>query len=727
MLQIREEYETKIEEILGRMTLEEKIGQLNQLRGNFSTGLEDGRKINLESEVRASHVGTVLNLNKLEEKRRIQEIAVNDTRLGIPIVFAMDVIHGFQTIFPIPLAQASSWNLEAIERSERIAAIEASAAGYHWTFTPMVDVSREPRWGRVMEGAGEDPWLGAKVAEARVRGLQGDDLSKHDTILACAKHFAAYGAPEGGREYNTVSMSDTDLREVYLPPFEACVKAGVATFMCAFNLLNRVPASCNRYLMRQILRDEWGFQGFVVSDYNSIREVINHGAAADASEAARKCLQAGCDVDMMGRVYIDELQALVETGEVEEKLIDESVRTILRIKFNLGLFDDPYRYFNEERFKTTLLKKEHLDFSRVFATECMVLLKNDENFLPLKTDAGKSIALIGPLADTAKSSALYGAWSAWGREEDTVTIHQGLRAALPDTEIHLSHIDHFEEDITPEEMAQAVEAAKKADIAILALGEHGWMSGEGNSRADIGLPCNQLELVKAVHAVNPNVVCVIVAGRPLAIQWLEDNVPAVLMAWQPGTMAGHAIADILFGKANPSAKTTMTFPRMVGQAPIYYNQMNTGRPKPTEEATGPVSRWRDCYNAPLYPFGYGLSYTTFEYGPVSVSKEQTKVSEGLEVSCTVKNTGKRAGKEVVQFYIRDISASIARPLKDLKGFEKIHLEAGEEKEVRFAVTREALSFWNAESEYVFEPGFFDVGIGPDSSKVEMKRVEVLEG
>jgi beta-glucosidase len=712
----------RIESLLRQMTLKEKVGQLNQLRGNFSTGTEDGREINLESEVRAGRVGSVLNLNPLDDKIRIQKIAVEETRLGIPLIYGFDVIHGMKTIFPIPLAQAASWDLQSIEQAERFAAIEASATGIHWTFAPMVDVSREPRWGRVMESAGEDTWLGCRIAEARVRGFQGDDLSRHDTILACAKHFAAYGAPEGGREYNTVSLGDGDLRDIYLPPFKAAVDAGVATFMCAFNTLNRMPCSSNGYLMNDILREEWGFPGFVVSDYNSTEEIINHGVASDRADAAKQCLEAGCDMDMMGRIFVEHLEALVESGRVLESTIDQAVRRILLCKEHLGLFDDPYRYFDQNRFDTLPGKAEHHEFARAFAADTMVLLKNEDNVLPLAPDI-KTVALIGPLADTNAELALMGGWMACGNPDETVTIAEGLKAQLDKhTDLLLAPIPHLEGDITPEEIAAAVEIAGKAEVVILALGEHGIMSGEAQSRTDIGLPFNQLELVRAVHAVNPRIICVLTCGRPLTIAWLEAHVPGILVAWQPGSTGGLAIADVLTGKVNPSAKLTMTFPRTVGQIPIYYNQLNTGRPKINESAYWMVSSWRDCPNAPLYPFGYGLSYTTFEYGEIEVDKDTVENNASLQVSVTIQNTGRRPGKEIVQLYVRDLGASISRPLKELKGFRKTALHAGEAKSVSFRLTHDDLRFWNNRAEYVFEPGAFEIHIGPNALDTQFKHV-----
>jgi beta-glucosidase len=711
-----------IETLLNKMTLKEKVGQLNQLRGNFSTGTEDGREINLESEVRAAHVGSVLNINSLEEKIRIQKIAVEETRLGIPLIYGFDVIHGMQTIFPIPLAQSASWDLEAIEQCERYAAIEASAAGNHWTFAPMLDVSREPRWGRVMEGAGEDTWLGCQIAQARVRGFQGDDLARHDTILACAKHFAAYGAPEGGREYNTVSIGQSDLLQDYLPPFKSAVDAGVATFMCAFNTLNGVPCSSNAYLMQDMLRDKWNFEGFVVSDYNSIAETINHGTASDMADAARQCLPAGCDMDMMGRAYIDHVAELVHDDKLDESIVDQSVRRILLCKHLLGLFDNPYRYFDRERLETTLMKQEHLDYARTFAADTMVLLKNERDLLPLNTNK-KDIALMGPQADTQDELSLMGNWMAWGNPEDTVTIATGLKDQLPEsTALHTLALSSFEGPISQEDIQKAAELAAKCDTVILAVGEHGKHSGEAQSRTEIGLPDNQLALVKAVHAANPRTICVITCGRPLTIPWIDENIPAILIAWQPGIMGGHAIADILTGRVNPSAKLTMTFPRSVGQVPIYYNQLNTGRPKLSENRSGPISCWRDCPNAPLYPFGYGLSYTSFEYGNMTIDKKAIPAGDTSMITISVKNTGQYPGKEIVQLYIRDMVASIARPLKELKDFKKITLEPEEAKTVTFQLNSEQLKFWNNQSEHIFESGEFEIHIGPNSRDTQCETV-----
>ncbi|MBZ0256338.1 glycoside hydrolase family 3 C-terminal domain-containing protein, partial [bacterium] len=561
--------ETRIDELIAKMTLAEKVGQLNQLNGGYATGTDDGRRIDFEGAVKKGEVGSFLNIVDLDYQKTLQNIAVKESRLGIPLLYAHDVIHGYRTIFPVPLAEAASWDLDAIERSARIAAIEASAAGLHWTFAPMVDIARDARWGRVVEGAGEDTYLGSRVAKARVRGFQGDDLSRPDTIVACAKHFAGYGAAEGGRDYNTVDMSVRQLREVYLPPFHAAVDAGVGTVMNAFNVLNRVPASSNELLVKQILKGEWGFEGLVVSDWNSFGEIVIHGAAKDKAEAAFKAISVGSDVDMEAKAYYDHLADLVESGAVPERWVDDSVRRILRIKFALGLFDDPFKYISKSRQKKVTMSQEHLDAARDVARKSIVLLKNEGGLLPL--DKSQTLAVIGQLADSKTNEDMIGTWFAQGKNEEVTTLLEGLKAAASkDATILYAAGGKAHGDCPPDMIEEAVKTARQADAVVLAVGENGDMSGESKSRAYLGLPGNQLDLVKAIAATGKPVVMVLMTGRPLTIEWSAQHIPAIVNAWQLGTMGGYAIADVLYGDYNPSGKLPISFPVTVGQCPLYY-------------------------------------------------------------------------------------------------------------------------------------------------------------
>lgn len=717
--------ESKIDSLLNAMTLQEKIGQLNQLRGQFSTGTEDGTTITLEDEIRNGRMGSVLNADGLDYKKELQRIAVEESRMGIPLILALDIIHGFKTIFPIPFGQSASWDIGMIEKSERIAAIEGSADGFHWTFSPMVDIARDPRWGRVMEGSGEDTYLATKIAVARVKGFQGDDLSAENTILACAKHFAAYGAAEAGKEYNTIDVSEIVLREVYLPPFKAACDAGVGTFMNAFNVVERVPASCSKLLVKQILKTEWGFEGFTISDWNSFGELIPHGVAKDGYEAAKYCFEAESDADMMSRVYIDNLEQLVKDGVFTQADIDKSARRVLRIKFLLGLFDDPYKYFDEERQKNMIMTQEHLDFAKEFARETFVLLKNEANTLPLKNDL-KTVALIGPMANDCEHDNYMGTWSAYGDKNDVVTIYDALKDRFGDDMEILTSEGCQPYGVTDDTMIQnAVEIAKQSDVVILAIGENGDMSGEAKSRTDITLPGDQEKLVNAILETGKPVVAVIFSGRPLVLTELAETIPAMLAVWQPGTMGGPAIVDVLFGECNPSGKLTMTFPRTLGQVPLYYNALNTGRPRHDDDDSRYISRYIDESNHPLYPFGYGLSYTTFEYSDITLNETQMKMDGTITVSVDVTNTGDVAGKEVVQLYIRDLVASVSRPVKELKAFEKIALESGETKTVTFELCAEDLKFHNADLEYVAEPGTFKVFVGTNSAEVKEAEFELL--
>ncbi|MBI1390526.1 MAG: beta-glucosidase BglX [bacterium] len=712
--------EAKVDDLLARMNLAEKVGQLNQLNGGYATGTQDGRRIDLEESVRSGIIGSFLNIVDLDYQKSLQKIAVEESRLGIPLLYAHDVIHGYRTIFPIPLAEAASWDLEAIERSARIAAIEASASGLHWTFAPMVDIARDPRWGRVMEGAGEDTYLGSRIAEARVHGFQGDDLSRSDTIIACAKHFAGYGAAEGGRDYNTVDVSERVMREVYLPPFHAAVNAGVATLMNAFNVLDRMPASGNKFLVKQVLKGEWNFQGFVVSDWNSFGEMVIHGVAEDNREAAKLAIAAGSDMDMESKAYFDYLGELVSKGEIPEEWVDDAVRRVLRVKYELGMFDDPYKYIDPARKEKVTLSDEHLQAAREVARESIVLLKNEGGLLPLKKNIEK-IAVIGQLADSKKFEDMMGSWPAQGKNEEVVTPLEGVKAKVSTQTVVTYEPGCRDHGVCPPELIdRAALAAAEADCVILVVGENGDMSGESKSRAHIGLPGDQLDLVKAVVKAGKPVVMVLMTGRPLVLDWCAEHVPAIVNAWQLGTMGGHAIADVLFGDYNPSGKLPISFPAAVGQIPVYYNHLNTGRPRPPQDVPY-VSKYIDCPNEPLYPFGYGLSYTTYEYSAPRLNAETININHTLTVSVDVKNTGSVMGDEVVQLYIRDLVGSVAQPVKELRGFDKIHLNPGESKTVEFTLDSGDLAFWTEDMKFQPEPGEFEVFVGTSSSDCKKAR------
>ncbi len=707
--------EAEIRSLVEHMTLAEKVGQLTQHSYGMTLTGPAGQPITPEDEIRRGRMGSLLNATGAKKTRELQEIAVKETRLGIPLLFGLDVIHGYRTIFPVPLAEAASWNLEAIELSARVAAIEAAAAGVHWTFAPMVDIARDPRWGRMMEGAGEDPYLGALIAEARVKGFQGENLGSPDTILACAKHFAAYGAAQAGRDYATVDISNRTLHEIYLPPFEAAVNAGVGTFMNAFNELNGIPCTANPYLLRELLKKQWGFEGFVVSDWDSIREMIVHGFATDRSHAGMLAMHAGVDMDMMSAIYMEHLEELVLQGAVEMPQINEAVTRILRVKAGLGLFSDPYRYCNEQREKEMLFHVDHRKMAQNMARESMVLLKNDSQTLPLRKDI-KRLALIGPLADNQADPM--GAWSAKGETKDVVTLRQGiLDAMLPGTEVVYAlgcSIDGNDTDINA--MAQAVRVAQQADVIVAALGESREMSGEAKCRGDIGLPGRQLALLKQLHATGKPVVLVLMNGRPLTLVWPSENIPAILETWLLGTQTGPAIAEVLFGDANPSGKLPVTFPHAVGQIPIFYNHKMGGRPPVKDQAYR--STYFDMPFEPLYPFGFGLSYTQFAYSPIRLSQAQTSHRDTIQVSITLTNAGAVAGAEVVQLYTRDLKASVTRPVKELKGFQKIQLEPGESREVTFTLTTRDLAFYNQQMQRVTEPGTFQVFVGGNSRDLQ---------
>ncbi len=706
------EIEHRIDTVLAKMTLEEKVGQMNQIStGGAATGPVLGSNDDM-ADLRAGKIGSILNLVGAERTRKAQEIAVKETRLGIPLIFGLDVIHGYRTIFPIPLGETASWDTAGIRESARIAAIEASAQGVQWTFAPMVDIARDPRWGRIMEGAGNDPFLGSMVAKARVEGFQGNDLADNNTIVACAKHFAAYGAAEGGRDYNTVDISLRTLNDIYLPPFHAAVEAGVGTLMNSFNEIAGVPSTANPYILRDKLKGEWGFTGFVVSDWNSVGELVNHGVAADKSQAAELAIKAGSDMDMCSNSYIKNLPALVKSGAVDEKLIDDAVRRILRIKFRLGLFDDPYRYCSTEREKELLLYPSHVEHARDIARKSIVLLKNDNKILPLSKKT-RTIAVIGPLADS--QADLISNWSAKGRPEEAVSLLTGIRKKLTGTNILYAKGCEITGD-SKEGFGAALSAARRADVVIVAVGESGMMSGEAHSRSDISIPGVQVDLLKELHKTGKPVVVVLMNGRPLTFQWTAENMPAILETWFLGTEGGDAIADVLFGDYNPSGKLPVDFPLSVGQIPVYYNHKNTGRPYAKGDFF--TSRYLDIPNTPLYPFGFGLSYTTFSYSDISLSKPEIAFGEPLVVSVKVTNTGDYDGEEVVQLYIRDLVASVTRPVKELKGFKKVMIKKGETVDVNFTLTSDDFKFYDNNMKYVAEPGDFKVFVGTSSDDVK---------
>jgi beta-glucosidase len=716
-----ESIDKKVSELLAKMTLEEKIGQLEQQSGN--PGNEKDLK-NLATLIQKGGLGSILNIRGAKYVNQIQEIALKQSRLQIPIIFGFDVIQGYRTIFPVPLAQASSWDLKLIEDIETIAAREATAAGIKWTFSPMVDIARDPRWGRIVEGAGEDPYLGTLVAEARVRGFQGTDLAAPDRVMACAKHWVGYGAAEGGRDYNTTLIPENELRSVYFPPFKAALDAGVGSFMSAFNDLNGVPASSNNFTLNKVLRQEWGFKGFVVSDWASIKETITHGYAATEEDAARMSFLAGVDMEMASELYQKYLPGLVTNRKVTEEQINRSVRRILTLKYRLGLFDNPY--IDETKEQAILNDPKHIQFTKEASIKTQVLLKNKNNLLPLSKNV-KSIAVIGPLADDQDSPL--GWWRGDGRTESVVTILKALQQKVEaqkrnKTEIFYSAGCTIKFECSADSIQKATETARKADVVILVVGEHGKMSGEANSRSRLDLPGQQQELVESVNAVNPNTVVVLVNGRPLAIPWIADNVPAILETWLGGQQAGPAVADVLFGDANPGGKLTATWPRSVGQLPVYYNHKNSGRP--ADENNHDSGKYTDEKIAPLFPFGFGLSYTQFKITNLKLSSYTMKPSEKVTVSVDVENIGAREGSEVVQLYIHDVAASITRPVKELKAFKKISLNPKEKQTVEFQLGKESFSFIGQDMKPTIEAGDIEIFVGNSSDNVIKSKLTLVD-
>ena len=714
----------KIEALLSIMTIEEKVGQMNQYNGFWDvTGPapEGGSAEKKYEHLRKGWVGSMLSVRGVKEVRAVQKIAVEESRLGIPLIIGFDVIHGYKTLSPIPLAEASSWDLKAIKKSAAVAAAEASAVGINWTFAPMVDIARDARWGRVMEGSGEDPFLGSKIAQARIYGFQGNDLSAVNTIAACTKHFAAYGFAEAGKDYNTVDIGTSTLYNIVLPPFKATVDAGVKTVMNSFNEINGVPVTGSAFLQRDILKGKWGFKGYVISDWASIREMITWGHAKDKRQAAKIAAIAGSDMDMEGNVYIEELVQLVKEGVVKMSVLDDAVSRILRVKFELGLFEDPYRYCNEAREKEMIGNPKHYEAVLDMAKKSIVLLKNEKHLLPLKKE-GQKIALIGALASD-KSSPL-GSWRIASDDETAVSVLEGMQDYTGNTlsytkgaTVYNGKAEFLHEvnlnKTNKSGFKAAIKAAKTADVVVMVLGENGFQTGEARSRTDLQLPGVQQELLEAVYKVNKNIVLVLNNGRPLAITWADKHIPAIVEAWQLGTETGHAVAQVLYGDYNPSGKLPISFPRNVGQAPIYYNYKNTGRPI---DKDGNVfwSHYVDVEKTPLYPFGYGLSYSSFEYSNLKLTSNSFNIEAEINVSVQVKNTSSVDGKEVVQLYIRDLVGSVTRPVRELKGFELVPLKAGETKEIKFTLNKETLGFYNNNGDYIVEPGDFKIFVGGNS-------------
>jgi len=720
----------KVEELLQKMTIDEKVGQLNVIVGEtIVTGptMYTATSDKFDELIRKGKITGLFNVHGAEYTGRLQKIAVEQSRLKIPLLFGADVIHGFKTVTPIPIGEAASWDLDLIERSARLTALEASASGINWNFAPMVDIARDARWGRVSEGSGEDPYLGSLIAAARVKGMQGNKLGQPGTLAACVKHFAVYGAVEAGRDYNTTDMSDRLLREVYLRPYKAAMDAGAATFMTSFNEFDGIPVTANKKLVTELLRDEWKFNGMVVSDYGSVGELIPHGLAVDGAEAAKFSLEAGTDMDMMSYLFLTQIPKLVESGKLDIKFVDDAVRRVLRLKFDLGLFDNPYLYSDVQREKNTLRAAENLALAREIAKKSIVLLKNNNQLLPLKKSSG-TLAVIGPLA--ANKEDMNGSWSFFGEAQHPVSILEGIKSKVGSSAkiIHQEGCNLFDNSMS--KISDAVAAAKQADVVVLVVGESAVMNGEGASRAEIGLPGVQQQLAEAVIATGKPTVVVLLNGRPLAIEWIDSNATSILETWTLGSEAGNAVADVLFGDYNPSGKLPMTFPRTVGQIPIYYNHKNTGRPyngNYNEPLSSRVyqSKYRDIKNSPLYPFGYGLSYTTFEYSDITLSSNKIDKDGKLEASVTVANKGNVDGEEVVQLYIRDLVGSVTRPVKELKGFRKILLKAGESQKVSFTVTPHDLAFYRADMSWGFEPGMFEIFIGTNSENTKKQTFELV--
>jgi len=726
-----------IDALMKKMTLDEKIGQLNLPgAGDITTG--QAGSSNIASKIKEGKVGGLFNIKSAAKIRDVQKVAVENSRLKIPLIFGMDVIHGYQTVFPIPLALSCSWDMQLIERSARVAAVEASADGICWTFSPMVDIARDPRWGRVAEGGGEDAYLGSQIAKAMVKGYQGDDLSKNNTIMACVKHYALYGAAEAGRDYNTTDMSRVRMYNEYLPPYKAAVDAGAGSVMSSFNEVDGVPATANKFLMTDVLRRQWGFKGFVVTDYTAINEMIDHGMG-DLQKVSALALNAGIDMDMVGEGFLTTLKKSLQQKKVTQLAIDAACRRILEAKYKLGLFSDPYRYCDTNRAKTQVYTEANRKAARQIAADCFVLLKNQNNVLPLKKTG--TIAVIGPLGDAKEN--MPGTWSVAADFAKAISVLQGVRETLGSSaKVLYAKGSFLDEDTLFEKRAgmfgkgfnrdgrtkqqlldEALQVAGQADVIVAALGESAEMSGESSSRSSIEIPQIQKDLLAALLKTGKPVVLVLFTGRPLAIKWESENVPAILNVWFGGSEAGYAVADALFGVVNPSGKLSTTWPQNLGQVPIYYNHKNTGRPLPEGKWFQKFrSNYLDVSNEPLYPFGYGLSYTSFDYGDLKLSDTSLKGNQTLTASITVKNVGTKDGKEVVQLYIRDVAGSITRPVKELKGFQKIHLKGAESQTVTFNITPNDLKFYNSSLKYDWEPGEFVIMIGGNSRDVKSGKV-----
>ena len=733
-------YQEKVDSIIAMMTLDEKLGQLNlPSSGDITTGASQSSDI--AKKIEEGKVGGLFNIKTVEKIREVQKIAMEKTRMKIPLIFAMDVIHGYETTFPIPLGLSCSWDIDMIQKTARMAAQEATADGICWTFSPMTDISRDPRWGRVSEGSGEDPFLGSEIAQAMVKGYQGDDLKKNNTMLACIKHFALYGAPEAGRDYNTVDMSKIRMYNEYFPPYKAGVDAGVGTVMASFNEVDGVPATGSKWLLNDVLREEWGFNGFVVTDYTGIEEMMYHGIGS-FQEVSAQALKAGSDMDMVSEGFLSTLKSSVEDGLVSEADIDKAVARILKAKYEIGLFDDPYKYCDLDRPAREIFTEENKSFARKVGAESMVLLKNEDNLLPLKKSG--TIALIGPLANTSVNMA--GTWSVATKQKNSISLLQGLQNTVGD-KVNILHAkgSNVDYDLEYEKLVtmfgkgiprdgrtdkqlldEAIAIASKSDVIIAAIGETAEMSGESSSVSNLQIPQVQKDLLNALLETGKPVVMVLFTGRPLAMVSENENVPAILNAWFAGSEAGHAISDVLFGDVNPSGKLTMTFPRNVGQVPMHYNHKNTGRPLGNSE--GKFEKFKTNYldvrNEPLYPFGYGLSYSTFEYSNFNLDAESINMDDTLNISVDVKNTGDYDGKEVVQLYIRDLVGTVTRPVKELKAFEKVGIKKGETKTINFKIDVEDLKFYNSELDYIAEPGEFQVFVGTDSTTKMMKSFQL---
>jgi len=730
-----------VNNLLSKMTLDEKLGQLNLPgAGDITTGQASNSDIGLK--IREGKVGGLFNIKSIEKIKAVQKVAIEESRLKIPLIFGMDVIHGYQTEFPIPLALSCSWDMKLIEKTARIAATEASADGICWTFSPMVDIARDPRWGRIAEGSGEDAYLGSQIAKAMVHGYQGDDLSKNNTIMACVKHYAMYGAAEAGRDYNTTDMSRSRMYNEYLPPYKAAVEAGAGSIMSSFNEVDGIPATANKFLLTDVLRDQWKFKGFVVTDYTGINEMVNHGLG-DLQKVSSLALKAGVDMDMVGEGFLTTLKESLKEGKITIEQINNACRLILEAKYKLGLFDDPYKYCDEHRAATEIFTEANLKFAREAAAKSFVLLKNKDQLLPLKKNT--TVALVGPLANSKEN--MLGTWAVAADFTKPLSLFSAMKnkvannvSVLYAKGANISEDSAFEARVSvfgkPFDrdnrsadilIKEALDAAAKADVIVAAMGETAEMTGESSSRSDISLPQSQKDLLKALIKTGKPIVLVLFTGRPLAIKWEQENIPAIINVWHGGTEAGNAIADVLYGDVNPSGKLSTTWPQNVGQIPIYYNHKNTGRPLEEGKWFEKFrSNYLDVSNDPLYAFGYGLSYTSFSYSDISLSKSTIKSNEKLDIKVTVTNTGNYDGAETVQLYIRDMVASITRPVKELKGFEKIFLKKGESKEIHFTLTAADLKFYNNDLKFVFEPGTFKVFVGGSSDNTKEKSFELIK-